>query len=73
MYSFIHPPTHLSWPYWLYFYCFFSFENLTLMTTICCVLVPFKTSLLLSNAIEADHQNSCLFKTMAIFYQLYRF
>ena len=31
-----------------------------------------KTALLLSNVIDADHQNSCLF-TKAIFYYLYGF
>ena len=32
-----------------------------------------KTSLLLSYAIDADHQNSCLFTTKAIFHHLYWF
>ena len=32
-----------------------------------------KTSLLLSNVIDADHQNSCLFTKKAIFHHLYGF
>ena len=32
-----------------------------------------ETALLLSNVIDADHQNSCLFKTKAISHQLYGF
>ena len=32
-----------------------------------------KTALLLSNVIDADHQNSCLFTNKAIFHHLYGF